>query len=370
MRITQVEAIHLRLPQVAEIADGTQDLLIVRVETDEGIVGHGEVASAPTIAKAAIEAPRSAVRRHGLALAILGRDPLDPVARWRDMYDASRWYGRRGVAIHAMSGIDIALWDIVGQAEGVSLARLWGQKRCRVRAYVSVLFPDEPGDAAAMTRQAAEAGFTAIKFGWGAFGRERDHDLALLHAIRDAAGDQMDIMVDAGRIWTADQAIERGRELFERFAITWLEEPLHEDDLAGYRRVAHAIDGRIAAGEADETFEAFQALVDRGVRVIQPDVGRAGGITVCREIADMATGRGAWCVPHCFGTGINLAASLHWMGAAEEAPFIEFPMTASPLRNRLVWHVPEAIDGWVPIPDRPGLGIALDPATVDEFRVQ
>lgn len=369
MRITAVEALHLRLPQVQEIADGTQDILLVRVRTDEGLTGYGEVSSAPTIVKAAIEAPRSAARRHGLATVLIGTDPLDPPARWQEMYDASRWYGRRGVAIHAMSGIDVALWDIVGKAAGKPLAELWGRRRDRVRAYASTLFPDTPAEAARTTADFAEQGFTAVKFGWGSFGRDAAHDHAVLDAIVAAAGERVEVMVDAGLAWTADEAILRARALFERYPITWLEEPLKEDDLEGYGRLTAAVSGRIAAGESDSSIYPFRDLLDRGVRVLQPDTGRAGGLTTCRQIGDLAHERGAWCIPHCFSTGINLAASLQWMAAAAEAPFIEYSVRTSPLRNRLVRNVPTAIDGWVEVPTDPGLGIEIDEAVIDEFSV-
>src|SRR5690606_30085368 len=138
MKITGVEALHLSIPKVREVADGTQDVLIVRVTTDAGLVGHGAVVSSSYVARAVIEAPKSAPRRHGLASILIGKDPLDPVARWNDMYEASRWYGRAGVALHAISGVDTALWDIVGKAQGKSIADLWGRRRDKVRAYASV----------------------------------------------------------------------------------------------------------------------------------------------------------------------------------------------------------------------------------------
>src|SRR5882672_4384193 len=115
MKITGIEALHLRMPQVELKADGTQEVLLVRVTTDEGIVGHGEAVSNAAVVRAIVEAPRSAPFRHGLAVVLSGSDPLDPEARWKDMYDATRWYGRRGVAIHAMAAVDTALWDIVGK---------------------------------------------------------------------------------------------------------------------------------------------------------------------------------------------------------------------------------------------------------------
>ncbi len=370
MRITRIEALHLRLPKVEGKADGTQEVLVVRVATDAGLVGHGEAVSNASVSRAIIEAPMAAPFRHGLAASLAGADPLDPEARWTDMYNATRWYGRRGAAIHAMAAVDTALWDIVGQHRGKALHRLWGSRRDRIRAYASVLFPDTPEAAAALAGSLAGRGFTAIKFGWGRFGLDQAWDRAVLAAIRGALGSGIDLMVDAGRVWSADQAVARAPELFDRFGLLWLEEPLHEDDLEGYGRLAASVGGRIAAGETEEREGDFRALIGRGVRVIQPDVGRAGGLTVCRRLSTLAAAEQIWCLPHSFGSGVNLMASVQWMASAEEAPFMEYPVTPSPLRNDLVIGLPEMVDGHVRVGERPGLGIALDPATIERFRVR
>lgn len=368
VKIISVEALHLRLPTVHEVHDGTQDVLLVKVGTDDGTEGYGEVVSCSAVARAVIEAPRSAPRRHGLATVLAGADPLDPAACWSLMYEATRWYGRQGVVLHAMSGVDQALWDIVGKAAGQPVSRVWGQRRQRVRAYASMLFPDSPREAGAMTTRCLEAGFTAVKFGYGSFGRQREHDHALLDAIVEAAGESADIMIDAGRVWDTNEGIARAQELFERYPITWLEEPLHEENLDGYQRMAHAVEGRIAAGETEATLRCFEELLARGVKVLQPDVGRAGGLDVCREVSRRAARADVWCVPHCFGTGVNLAASLQWMASAEEAPFIEFPLAPSDLRNKVVMNAPRRVDGWVLVPDEPGLGAVIDPEVVGRYR--
>jgi len=368
VKINSVEALHLRLPTVCEVHDGTQDVLLVKVVTDDGIEGYGEVVSCSAVAKAVIEAPRSAPRRHGLAVTLKGADPLDPLVCWSLMYEATRWYGRQGVVLHAMSGVDQALWDIVGKAAGQPVSAVWGKRRDRVRAYASMLFPDSPREAGMMTRRCIDMGFTAVKFGYGSFGKEREHDHALLDAITEAARGSADVMVDVGRVWDTSEGIERARDLFDRYPITWLEEPLHEENLDGYRRMAAAVGGRIAAGETEATIGSFEELLRRGVKVLQPDVGRAGGLGVCRDVSRRAAQAGVWCVPHCFGTGVNLAASLQWMASAEEAPFVEFPLSASDLRTRLVMNRPRRIDGWVIVPDEPGLGVVINADVVGRYR--
>lgn len=368
MRIASVEALHMRAPKVELKADGTQEVLVVRVTTDSGLIGHGEAVSNAWVAKAIIEAPMSAPFRHGLAAVLVGTDPLDPAARWQDMYEATRWYGRRGAAMHAISAVDTALWDIAGQAAGKPCHALWGTRRRSIRAYASVLFPPSPIEAAVLAEQCASKGFSAVKFGWNAFGQDEDWDIRTLREIRRAIGDGIGLMVDAGRCWTADEAVRRSPRLFDEFGLLWLEEPLHEDDLDGYRRLASAVDGRIAAGETEETEGFFENLTDAGVRVIQPDVGRCGGLSVARKLSTRADRAGIWCVPHCFGTGVNLAASLQWMAAAEDAVFNEYPLTESPLRNELVLGLPKLKDGWIEVGDAPGLGITLDDAVARRFR--
>jgi L-alanine-DL-glutamate epimerase-like enolase superfamily enzyme len=369
VKIAAVEALHLRIPQLDSKVDGSQEVLLVRVTTDDGLVGLGEAVSSAAVVRAIVEAPLSKAFRHGLAAVLAGADPLDPEARWRGMYDATRWYGRRGVAIHAMAAVDTALWDIVGKHRGQPCHAVWGTRRGRVRAYASVLFRDDAAASAALAADLASRGFTAIKFGWGRFGRDRAWDLASLGAIRSAIGDGIDLMVDAGRIWTAGEALRRAPELFDRFALRWLEEPLHEDDRAGYARLAAAAPGWIAAGETEERESDFAALLDCGVKVVQPDIGRAGGPTVCRRLSAMAAARSVWCLPHSFGTGVNLAASAHWMASAEAAPMMEYPVTESPLRNELVTGIPRLQDGEVVIGDEPGLGIDLDADTIERYRV-
>jgi len=370
VKIANVEALHLRLPKVEAKSDGTQDVMIVRVTTDSGLVGYGEAVTSGTVVRAIVEAPRSTPHRHGLAVALIGLDPLDPEARWRDMYDATSWYGRRGVVIHAISAIDTALWDVVGKAAGKPCWALWGARRDRVRAYASMLFPDTPAEAATLAAARMESGFTAVKFGWGSFGHDEAFDRAMMRAIRGVVGDKTALMVDVGRRWSTDKAIEQARWLFGEHDIAWLEEPLDPDDIAGYRSLAKVAKGRIAGGEADESMRFFDELIDAGVKVLQPDVGRAGGLTMTRRISTRAHQAGVWCVPHCFGSGISLAASLHWMAAAEEAPFNEYPVTASPLRNELVAGLPPLVDGQVTMPQGPGLGVTLNDAVIERFRAR
>src|SRR5262245_31956165 len=179
MQITDVEAIHLRLPNVEEIADGTQDVLVVRIHTDAGLVGIGEVTSQSYVCKAIFEAPRSAERRHGLVYLLRGQDPMDVEGMWQRLYYHTNRYGRRGAAIHAISGADIALWDLRGKALGKPIYELFGGgQRKTVRAYASYLFGARPQETADLAKQAVDLGLTAAKFGWGPFGKDPKADVA------------------------------------------------------------------------------------------------------------------------------------------------------------------------------------------------
>jgi L-rhamnonate dehydratase len=370
MKITDVEPIHLRVPHVEAIPDGTLDVLIVRIHTDEGITGVGEVTSQSYVCKACFEAPRSAARRHGLTSILLGEDPTDPVALWEKMYYETNRYGRRGAAIHAISGADIALWDIKGQAEGKPVSELLGGRlRDDVRAYASVLFADTPEQTAEMAKQYVEMGLTAVKFGWGPIGGDAAVDVAHVQAAREAIGDERDLMVDAGHAWDWETALGR-TELFQPFNLTWLEEPVGQDDRHGYRELCKRSQIPIAGGEGDVTHFDFKELIDCGLHVVQPDIAFCGGITTCQRISRMTTAQRRRVVPHCFSTGINLAASLHWISTVADGDLVEYCLRPSPLMRKLVANLPQVIEGRVPVPTEPGLGIKLDENVIEEFRVR
>ena len=369
MKITEVETIHLRLPEVEEIADGTQDVLVVRIHTDAGLVGIGEVTSQSYVCRAIFEAPRSAERRHGLAEILRGQEIGDLDELWQLMYYHTNRYGRRGAAIHAISGADIALWDLAGQAAGKPVYELLGGAvRTDVRAYASLLFGSTPAETGRLAAEAAELGLTAAKFGWEGFGIDADTDVAHVAAAREALGDERDLMIDVGCKWDWETALDRAR-LLEPYRLTWIEEPLSQDDREGYARLCPASPVPIAAGEGDVTRWDFEDLIARGVHVVQPDVAFCGGLSVCRQVSALCAEHDRRAVPHCFSTGINLAASLHWMAATPDGDLVEYCLRPSPLMRKLVANLPPLIDGRVRVPNGPGLGIELDEAVVDKYRV-
>ncbi|MGH2376526.1 MAG: mandelate racemase/muconate lactonizing enzyme family protein [bacterium] len=371
MKITDVKAVHLSLPAISARADGTQDGLLVKVMTDAGITGIGEVDSSPLAAKGAIEAPLSNSITSGLREVVLGEDPFAYEKIWHKMYQASRYPGRRALFVHAMSGIDLALWDIMGKALRMPASRLLGGAfRTRVRAYASTLFGDSLEATASRARWCVDQGFTAVKFGWDPMGRDADYDEALVRAIRDAVGPKVDVLIDAGQCWDTKTAIQMAHR-FEPYRPYWLEEPLNPDNLEGYARLSQASRLRIAAGEAESDRHSYLDLMDRGlVDVVQIDPTRVGGLTEAKKIAYAAYDRGRSVINHSFTTDINVAASLHMLASIPDAPLLEFCVEESPLRQRLVRNPIRVVDGYAAVPDGPGLGIDVDEAVVDRYAVR
>ena len=373
MRITKVEAILLR-PRGAidtSIGDGSQDGVLVRVHTDEGITGLGEIDSSPWVAKAIIEAPASHKLCNGLASLLVGENPLEIGRLWQKMYKGSLYFGRRGAAIHAISGVEIALWDIAGKAAGKPIhALLGGARRDRIKAYASTLMPDTPAEAARTIEAQMKAGFNAVKLGWGPLGRSAELDIALVAAARKAGGEALDLMIDIGKGWTsAREGIDRAKRM-EDYRPYWIEEPFWPDDYAKYAALAAAVATPIAGGEEEATLADFERLVETGhVEILQPDVTRAGGISECLRVADYARRRGRRCVLHAWSTGIIKAATLQVLAAMEEAEYMEYCVQTTDLNQRLVAERFPLVEGDVMIPTGPGLGIEIDEAALREFAV-
>ena len=371
MKITGIEPIVLRLPHVTEDVDGTQDDLLIHVETDEGLDGWGEVDSSPEVARAVVEAPTSHGISHGLRSILLGRDPFDVDQLWELMYRRTIYYGRQAVALHAMSGVDMALWDILGKATSKPVHKLLGGSyRERARAYDSVLMPETPAEAERLARSYAAEHFTAMKFGWGPLGRDDGLDVELIAAARCGAGDQADLMIDIGQRYTVKRAIRTSRRV-EKCRLHWMEEPLQPDDFDGYRRLTAAVPIDIAAGEAESGRLAFKRLIEKGhIDVVQPDISRAGGFTELRKIATLAQDAKIRLVPHAFKTGILLAACLHLIASLPDTELLEFNLAESPLRKELLTEPFRAVGGYVAVPCKPGLGIEVNPDVIAKYRVE
>jgi L-alanine-DL-glutamate epimerase-like enolase superfamily enzyme len=274
--------------------------------------------------------------------------------------------------MQAMSAIDIALWDICGKAYGQPVHVLLGGKwRDRVRAYGSTLFRPTPAAMREAVKVYLDQGFTAVKFGWGVFGQDRRQDVKLVEAAREALGSTNDLMVDTG--WfverTAKEAIQvvKSIEPFEPF---FVEELLHPEDYDGYRQVAEATTARIACGEQESTDWGFLTLIERGgVDVLQPDLSRCGGLTVGRKIVHMAERANRLVVPHSWSSDLLTAASLHLTAFQRRAEFVEFNTSQGPLSRQLVKEPLRLENGYLAVPRGPGLGVEVNDATIQQYRV-
>jgi L-alanine-DL-glutamate epimerase-like enolase superfamily enzyme len=370
MKITRVEPIHLRLPDVNERCDGSQESLIVKVHTDAGIVGVGEVDSSAHVARAIIEAPLSHKICRGLAECVLGQDPFEIDRLIHRMYEGSIFFGRQGAAVQAMSGVEIALWDVFGKATGRPVYQLLGGGfRKKFRAYASILFGDTPAETGRIARQLAAQGYRAVKFGWGPMGQSEGGDIAHVRAAREGLGAGVELMVDAGLCWDTATAIRRAQQ-FAPFDLTWLEEPLHPDNIEGYARLSARAPMRIAAGEEICDVKEFQRMMDvGGIEVAQVDVTRVGGLARSKRIGWDSYERHRLCVNHSYKTGVNIAASLHFVAALPNTHYFEYCVEQGALRQTLTKQRFPVIDGDIVVPEDPGLGVELDETVVERFRV-
>ena len=371
LTITEVEAVFCRLDEIdAERCDGTQDTLLIFVTASDGTVGVGEVDSAPLVARAVVEAEPSHLIARGLRSILLGRNPLDIDVCWHAMVSGSRYFSG-GATMHAISGVDIALWDLAGQILGLPVARLLGGARSEwLDAYASLVMPDTPVLAAKEAARYAERGYRRIKFGWGPIGQDLAFNESLVREIRRAAGDDVTIMIDAGQVWDTKTAL-RMASMLEHHAIGWLEEPVAPDNLTGYRALSDRSSLTIAGGEAESDYAAFERLIDDGgVDLIQPDLARCGGLTQGRRLAWLAHQRHRRVVPHAFKSGVLVAASTHFAAAIPDGGLIEHTVSTSPIARDLVRREIDFVDGRVRVPlDRPGLGIEVDRDVLERLRV-
>ena len=281
MKITDVEALVLRTGEIdASRADGTQDAFVVRIHTDEGVVGVGEGDTSPYVARTIVNTPSSHSLSRGLRDVILGEDPLRVRPLWDEMFLASYHYGRDGAALHAMSAIDMALWDLAGKVEGRSVADLLGGAVANeVEVYASEVMPETPEEVTAVAARVVGEGFGALKLGWGPLGRDVGRDVELATAARDALGPNRKLMIDGGMAYTVASAQEFCRRS-ESLHLFWFEEPFLADDLDAYERLTRSVGIRIACGEAHSTAAPFRQLIAAGVSILQPDLGRCGGPTI------------------------------------------------------------------------------------------
>jgi L-rhamnonate dehydratase len=372
MRITEVETMVLRIPTLADVCDGSQDAFVVRVHTNAGIVGLGEADSMPSVLKAVFDAPTSNSIGHGLSDVLLGQDPLQLEPLWQRMFDRTLYLGSAGVRLAAISGAEMALWDIAGKVAGRPVCDLLGGAfRRRIRAYGSVLFPEDPTDVDSVrytAKRLREQGYTAMKFGWGGFGADLRADVELVRAARQGAGDDVDLMIDVGLCWDVHTALERAHAL-AAFRLYWLEAPMPHEPVEAYAELCRASPVRIACESPGGFWESLHFLRRGRLHVLLPDVSNVGGLSQWKRVAQAARTEGAWCVPHNFSTGILTAASLHLVANQPGTDLIECSEAGSPLNTHLVSPALRPRDGYITLPDAPGLGVELEDDVVASYRV-
>jgi L-alanine-DL-glutamate epimerase-like enolase superfamily enzyme len=382
MKVTRVRCHILLDPGYdAEATSSNQDTIVVELETDEGIVGIGETDLNAWVARACIEAPGTHTMDRGLGRMVVGMDPSDPERCWDELYVGTAMTGRRGALIHALGAIDMALWDIAGQAAGVPTWQLLGAARPggELMPYASLLPRGDAGweefadTLAGQAIEAARRGFRAAKLELLTRGPYRHSGLSIpddrlvevIAAVRRAAGPGFAIMVDVGYGWNNWREALAVIETWAEHDVFFVETPLWTDDLDGYAALVQHSPVPVAAGEWLATRHEFAAYTQRNaLNVLQPDVGRVGGLTEARRVTRLAAEHGLTVVPHGWKTGITVAATAHLAAVTPHLPFFEFvppDMAESRLRRELVRD--ELVlrdDGTLALPQRSGLGIDLD----------
>jgi D-galactarolactone cycloisomerase len=345
----------------------TIDTVIVRLTTDTGLVGYGESKApvAPQATKAIVDLL--------LADIVRGADPRDVTVLWDRMYAGMRVRGHRaGFYLEAMSGVDIALWDLAAQAAGVPIASLLGGVfRNPVRVYASgVPALDRHADFDAVEALVDEArrieseGYTGLKM---ALGKGIEGDLRSVRAIREGLGDQFLIYTDAAGVYDRAQALKLGREL-EALGVAWLEMPIAPEDVEGYGQLADALTLPIALDSLSSRYEVAEFIRRRGLDVVQPDVCRAGGITECRRIAELADAFGLAFAPHVsIGSAVHIAATMQLAAAMPNTITSEYWIGDNPIGNSWLKQPIDVVNGYVPLPSGPGLGIALKQDAIEAW---
>ena len=375
MKITGIDVTELRMPGWQGLTfDGSYDNCVVQVKTDSGLSGIAEVDSVPSVIRAIIKANRSHTHAMGLEAVLIGRDPTNVEALWEEMYDATSYYGRRGAVIHAISALDIALWDLRGKVMGKPLSALLGEtRRDRLLAYGTV-YPlgETPAAVKANIDRGLALGLKAIKIVADPFWRD-DLDLTakLISTARQHVGKDVRLMVDAATAWAKAEEGLPLMPLFKEHDFAWVEAPLPLDDLEGHARF-QGFGVPIGGGDLGLTTCAeYREMFEVGkIDIAQPDVTMVGGITELMRLAQLAKRLGKRVVTHGYKSNITIAANLAFLSQHVDDEPCEYSTSQSPLR----WHLtnetfPIGPDGRIAIPEGPGLGVSLNERTLAEFMI-
>ena len=374
MKIDAVDFFYLAMPVVTTEADGSQDALLVRVAAG-GLVGYGECEAAPLPSIAAFVCPMSHGACQPVSASVLGRrldSPEDIAAMAADVAYNSMDLLQ---AAHTWSGIEMALWDLLGKARGEPVWKLLGYAASHPKTpYASLLFGDTAQQTLERAREAMHSGYSAAKFGWGPIGRGTpEQDAAHFFAAREALGNDGILLVDVGQIFIDD--VERAAlrlDALQQARAVWLEEPFHASALEAYAALAQRCTSlKLAGGEGAHNAYMARHLIDYGkIGFVQIDCGRIGGIGPAKQVADYAVQRGVTYVNHTFTSHLALSASLQPFAGLREHRICEYPAALKALAVELTAnHLERDGAGQVSAPDAPGLGIAINAQAVRQYRV-
>jgi D-galactarolactone cycloisomerase len=361
MKIAEIEVINLYFEyperQGFRYAGGvvtSRVTTLVRVITDSGMTGLGAAYSHPELVRTIIEGH---FKPH-----LLGKDPLHIDELWEMMYTLTRWYGRKGVAISAMGAMDTAFWDLRGKALGKPIHRLLGSERNSVPAYASGLFWHD--DVRELEKEAARhrsRGFRRVKM---RLGRSEAYDKAAVEAARRGIGSDGDVMVDGSHRFTVESAARLGKFLADQ-KVFWFEEPFPPEDIDSYVALRPKLSIPLAAGENDFGIQGFRELLRaKALDIVQADASRAGGITECLRIGRLAAEANVRFAPHTWSDAVAVMTNAHVIAALQNSITVEVDQTGNPFIEELLTEPLQIKDGLLQLPDRPGLGIELNPKTV------
>jgi L-alanine-DL-glutamate epimerase-like enolase superfamily enzyme len=372
MKIESVDFFYLSMPEVTTEADGSQDALVVRVAAARH-VGWGECEAAPLPSIAAFVCPMSHGACRPVRDSVLGEtlDGPDDILRM----SATVAYNSMDLlqAAHTWSGIEMAMWDLLGRARGEPCWKLLGYETAYPKIpYASVLFGTDPQGTLRRAQEMRGRGFRAAKFGWAPFGESLDGDIAHLDAAREGLGPDGILLIDAGQIFGEDVKAAAVRlDAMERNRVTFFEEPFHGSAYSAYSALRDRVKTvKTAGGEAAHNRHMAEHLIDFGkVGYIQIDCGRIGGLWPAKQVADYAASRGVTYINHTFTSNLALSASMQPFAGLKDHVICEFPTTLKPLavdmtRNHIV---PDA-NGEIHVPDAPGLGVEIDPDALNRYR--
>ncbi|HZQ80706.1 MAG TPA: mandelate racemase/muconate lactonizing enzyme family protein [Gaiellaceae bacterium] len=381
--IVDVEVISIVTPEVnSEDCDGSSDTVIVRVTDEDGLQGIGEADAPPNVVSAYFAQPNLHIWSQSIRDIVIGADPFEITALFDRVYDGTAYPGRRGLGVHALSALDVAIHDLVGKQLGRPVYQLLGgSRRADLRPYATI-FPGLPNgrsldevmtDIRRRFEKALDAGFRAVKMEVMFYDAATDRQL--VDAIRQGRswlGDDITMMLDFGYRWRDWRDALWVLRRIEECNIYFAEAPLNHDDIVGHGCLAERSEIRIGGAEWSATRFECREWLAAGVDVLQPDINRCGGLTEIMRIAAEADAQGRTVVPHGWKTGITAAAGRHFHAATANSPTFEFlsPLLwPSPIRKELVHPEPQIRDGLMALPEGPGLGIELDPEVVERYRV-